>query len=104
MSKITSFLVCGMLVLIFSFEVHAFPGSPTRIPMASPEVVLVRGFCGLGFHRGPYGYCVRNGVPYGYVPPVVVGPVVVAPPVMVAPRVACPYPYHYSPGYGGCIQ
>jgi len=104
MSKIASILACGVAVLIFSFEVQAFPGSPARIPVASPEVIPVRGFCGLGFHRGPYGYCVRNGMPYGYVGPVVVAPAVVAAPVVVAPRMVCPYPYYYSPGYGGCVR
>jgi hypothetical protein len=104
MSKITSVFVCGVAVLIFSFDAQAFQGSPARIAVPSPdEVIPVRGFCGLGFHRGPYGYCVRNGVPYGYVAPVVVPPVVAAP-VVVAPRVMCPYPYHYSRGYGGCVQ
>jgi len=44
---------------------------------------------------------VPNGVPYGYV-----APVVVAPPVIVAPRVVCPYGYYYyyyyAP-YGRCV-
>jgi hypothetical protein len=104
MSKIISILTCCVVVSISSVEAQAFSGSPARFPLASSEVVPVRGFCGLGFHRGPYGYCVRNGVPYGYVAPVVVAPVVVAPPLVVAPRVTCPYPYHYSPGYGGCVR
>ena len=56
------------------------------------------GFCGLGFHRGPYGGCVRNGVPYGYVAPVVVPPY--AAPAVVAPRVVCPYGYYYYVPYG----
>jgi hypothetical protein len=94
MSKMASILACGVVMLVFSFEVQARPIPPTEIPVASPDVVPVRGFCGLGRHRGPYGYCVPNGVPYGYV----------APPVVVAPRVTCPYPYHYDPGYGGCLR
>lgn len=97
MSKIASILACSVLASIFSFEAQALPGSPARIAVASPEVIPVRGFCGLGFHRGPYGYCVRNGVPYGYV-----APVVVAPAVVVAPRVVCPYGYSYYPAYGRC--
>jgi hypothetical protein len=97
MSKLVSILVCSAVVSIFSFEAQAFSSPAARIPVTSPEVVPVRGFCGLGFHRGPYGYCVRNGAPYGY-------GYGYAAPVVVAPRVACPYPYHYSPGYGGCIQ
>jgi hypothetical protein len=94
MSKIASILACCVVASIGSFDAQAFPNSPALARVAVPEVMLVRGFCGLGRHRGPYGGCVFNGVPYGYA----------APPVVVAPRVACPYPYHYSPSYGGCLR
>ncbi|MGY4479832.1 GCG_CRPN prefix-to-repeats domain-containing protein [Bradyrhizobium sp. USDA 3364] len=55
------------------------------------------GGCGPGWHRGPYGGCVRN---RGVV--VAPGAVVVAPgPVVVAPRVrACPYGFVWR--YGRC--
>jgi hypothetical protein len=99
MSKIASTLVLAVTASIFSFEVQALPGSPARSQVGTPEVILVRGFCGLGAHRGPYGYCVPNGVPYGYVAPVVVAPA----PVVVAPRVVCPYGYYYYPPYGRCV-
>jgi hypothetical protein len=102
MSKIASGLACFVVASIFSFGAQAFPGSPAQL--TSPEIVQVRGFCGLGFHRGPYGNCVPNGVPYGYVAPLVVAPpVYVAPPVMVAPRVVCPYGYYYYARYGRCV-
>jgi hypothetical protein len=83
---------------IFSFGAQALPGSPAPAQMTSPEIVQVRGFCGLGAHRGPYGNCVPNGVPYGYV-----APLVVAPPVVVMPRVVCPYGYYYYAPYGRCV-
>ena len=67
--RIASILICGALGLIFSSEVQAMPVSPAPAHAVTPLVTPVRGFCGLGFHRGPYGYCVRNGVPYGYLPP-----------------------------------
>ena len=67
--RIASILVCGALGLIFSSEVQAMPVSPAPAHAVTPLVTPVRGFCGLGFHRGPYGYCVHNGVPYGYLPP-----------------------------------
>jgi hypothetical protein len=103
MSKIASIVVAsGAVLSIFSLEVEAFPVA--RFPVVSTDATPVRGFCGLGFHRGPYGYCVRNGMPLGYVAPVVVAPMVVPPPVVVAPRMVCPYPYHYDPGYGGCLR
>lgn len=28
---------------------------------AQTDITLVAGGCGVGLHRGPYGYCVRNG-------------------------------------------
>jgi hypothetical protein len=98
MLRTASILACGVAALFASCEVQAFQIAPARAPAS--EVVQVRGFCGLGFHRGPYGYCVRNGV--GYVAPgYAVAPVVVAP-VVVAPR-ACPYGYGYAPAYGRCV-
>ncbi len=33
-------------------------------PAVAPHIVLVGGGCGFGFHRGPYGGCIRSG---GYV-------------------------------------
>jgi hypothetical protein len=77
---------------------EAFP--ITSAPASAESAIIpVRGFCGLGFHRGPYGGCVRNGMPYGYVAPVVVAPY--AAPV-VAP-VVCPYGYYYYAPYGRCV-
>jgi hypothetical protein len=100
MLKAISMLACGVAASIVSFQVQAFPIASAHAPTS--EVLQVRGFCGLGFHRGPYGYCVRNGVPYGYVAPGYVAPVVVAPPVAVAPRV-CPYGWVFAPAYGRCV-
>jgi hypothetical protein len=52
---------------------HAFPvPAPPALP--SSHLIEVRGFCGLGWHRGPDGACYRNGVPYGYAPYVYVSP------------------------------
>jgi hypothetical protein len=100
MLKIASIFACCVAVTTVSFDAQAFPYSPATAQAVTQEVIKVRGFCGLGRHRGPYGGCVLNGVPYGYAAPVVV----VAPPVVVAPRMVCPYPYHYDIGYGGCIR
>ena len=101
MLKIASILAFGVMASTVSFDAQAFPGSPALAQVVAPEVVQVRGFCGLGRHRGPYGGCVPNGVPYGYVAPVVVAPY--APPVVVAPRAVCPYGYYYYPAYGRCV-
>jgi hypothetical protein len=62
--------------------VQAMPIAP--LSGATPDITLVSGGCGVGFHRGPYGGCRPNG-----------GPVVVGGPAVVygAPRT-----YFY---YGG---
>jgi hypothetical protein len=109
-----------LLASLVSSDVQALPALSAVARSNAPITTLVRGFCGLGFHRGPYGYCVRNGTVY--VPPVVVAPTapvvvtpaapavvapaapaVVAPvaPVVVAP-VVCPYGYYLGP-YGRCL-
>ena len=101
-------LACG--ASLFSFGVQASPILFAPMQKAAPDIMLVRGWCGLGFHRGPYGYCMRNGTVA--VPPVVVvpSPVVVAPspvvvvpaaPVVVAP-IVCPSGYYLGP-YGRCL-
>lgn len=99
-AKTALILAAGLISLIFSFDAKAFPVLPASQEVIS-DVIEVRGFCGLGFHRGPYGACVRNGVPYGYVAPVVVAPYVA--PVAVAPPVVCPFGYVYYPRYGRCL-
>ena len=102
MLRTATILAFGLTLSSFAFEAQAFPIAPAQA--TAPEVLQVRGLCGLGFHRGPYGGCVRNGV--GYVEPVIVAPGYVAPvvvaPVVVAPR-ACPFGYGYAPAYGRCV-
>jgi hypothetical protein len=80
----------------------AMPAGPQGL--AQPAVTLAAGGCGIGWHRGPLGGCVRNG-PVVVVPaaPVVVAPaVVVRPPVVVAPRV-CPFGFHLGPAGRRCV-
>jgi hypothetical protein len=100
MAKTALILIGGLMSLIFSFDAEAFPALSASQATTS-DVLEVRGFCGLGFHRGPYGGCVRNGVPYGYVAPVVVAPY--AAPIVVAPPLVCPFGYIYYPRYGRCL-
>jgi hypothetical protein len=96
MSKLATILSVLVAASIFSPSAQAFP--PPSAQRVESEVILVRGFCGLGAHRGPYGYCVPNGV-------VVVAPPAyyVAPPVAVMPSVVCPYGYYYYAPYGRCV-
>ena len=101
MPKIASILACGLAVSLFSFSAEAVPSLRAAAHVAAPEALLVRDFCGLGFHRNPWGACVPNGVPYGYVAPVVVAPY--AAPVMVAPPIVCPYGYYYYVPYNRCV-
>jgi hypothetical protein len=103
MLKRVSILLFGVAALVPG-GAQAFPVASTPKGVAS-EVLQVRGFCGLGFHRDISGACVRNGMPYGYLAPapVVVAPlVVVAPPPVVIPRV-CPFGYVWAPAYGRCV-
>jgi len=54
MSKTATVLVCGLAASIFSCNAQAFPGS--SVPqLAASDIVEVHDFCGLGFHRNPWG-------------------------------------------------
>ncbi len=98
MSKTLALILgCGVLSSLLALNAHAFPLSPLPKQVETSDFTPVRDFCGLGFHRSVYGYCVRNGAPYVY-PPAAVAP----PPVVVAPPVVCPYGYTYVPRYGRC--
>jgi len=78
--------------------VQAMPIAP--LSGAGPDITLVAGGCGAGFHRGPYGGCVRNGAG------VVVGAPVVGVGV-VAPRTYFMYGgrrcYWARPGVRACV-
>src|SRR5689334_9832201 len=104
MLKTVSILLFGVALLLGS-GAQAFPIASMPKGRAASEFLQVRHPCGLGFHRDLYGYCVRNGMPYGYLAPapIVAAPVVVvAPPPVVIPRV-CPFGYFWAPAYGGCV-
>jgi hypothetical protein len=59
--KLALILACSVPVSLFSFNVQALPVLSVPAQTTAPDTTLVRGFCGLGFHRGPYGGCIRNG-------------------------------------------
>ena len=78
----------SMAVAVSSICVAAAQSMPLS-PLEQAQTILtipVAGGCGPGFHRGPYGGCVRNA--YVGAPGVVVAPgvAVTAPGVVVAPR------------------
>ena len=102
--RLALILACG--ASLFSFGVLASPVHFVPMQKAASNIILVWDWCGLGFHRSVYGYCVRNGTVA--VAPVVVTPsptVVVPAPAVVAPVVApivCPSGYYLGP-YGRCL-
>jgi hypothetical protein len=99
-------LACG--ASLFSFGVQASPIHFAPMQKAAPDIILVWDWCGLGFHRSAYGYCIRNGTvaapPLVMAPSTVVvepSPVVVEPSPVVAP-IVCPSGYYLGP-YGRCL-
>jgi hypothetical protein len=102
--KLVLILACGLLLV--SFGVQASPIVFAPMQKAASDLILVWDWCGLGFHRSVYGYCIRNGTVA--VPPVVVAPspVIVAPSPVVVPAVVapivCPSGYYLGP-YGRCL-
>ena len=100
-------LACG--ASLFSFGAQASPILVAPMQKAASDIILVWDWCGLGFHRSPYGYCIRNGTVA--VPPVVVtpapevvtpAPVIVTPPPVVVAPIVCPTGYYLGP-YGRCL-
>jgi hypothetical protein len=55
--------LAGAAAIAAPAAAQTFPSAP---PPSSNNIIAVRGFCGLGWHRGPYGACYRNYVPYLY--------------------------------------
>src|SRR5262245_33309518 len=86
----TKLLALGVAIGVSFFCIAAAQSMPLAPLEQAPTslTIPVAGGCGLGFHRGPYGGCRRNGY-YGgayYGGAVVVPDVAVVPPGVVAPR------------------
>jgi hypothetical protein len=58
--KVAFAAAASMLVLVFSFDVQAFPSSPTE-NQEMAAVTLIRDSCGKGNHRTRAGQCVSGG-------------------------------------------
>jgi hypothetical protein len=102
MSK-TLLSAAAFAVLSFAaFDAQALPLAPAPAGVSAPDVILVEGGCGPGFHRNEFGRCRPNErvivVPEA---PVVVAP---APPVVVVEPRACPLGFHWAPRFGRCIR
>jgi hypothetical protein len=81
-----------------ALDARAFPVA--RAPSAGPEVTLVEGGCGPGFHRNEFNRCRPNGPP----PAVVVAPVVVEPVAPVIVERVCPPGWHWGPVARRCVR
>ncbi|SEC31172.1 hypothetical protein SAMN05444161_0895 [Rhizobiales bacterium GAS191] len=55
-------------------DAQAFSVSPSNSGYQSPNITLVAGGCGYGYHPGPYGGCRPNGPGWGGPRPGWVGP------------------------------
>src|SRR4029077_12272804 len=53
-------LACGASLFSFGAQASPIPFAPMQ--RAASDVILVWDWCGLGFHRGPYGYCIPGGI------------------------------------------
>ena len=66
MSKFFRISALSAMFALTTYGAHALPMSPPS--RDSSNIIQVRGLCGLGWHRGPWGECRRNGVVYAYGP------------------------------------
>jgi hypothetical protein len=120
LKKIVPAATAAILLSLASFEgAAAWPVAAPLPATGGPEITLVEGGCGPGWHRTFGGRCVPNGGPVVVVPggppavvvapaPAVVAPpppaVVVAPPVVVAPApVVCGVGFRWHPGRRRCV-
>ncbi len=94
--KFALILACGVLGSTFSFNVQAFPVSSPPEQVTASDLTLVRGLCGLGFHRSPYGHCVRGGTSYMHLAPVYATPEPASP-------LPCPNGYFHLFPFSGCF-
>jgi len=68
MRKLIAFALTAAAIGFTGLTAQAMPLAPDQAPASI--VSPVAGGCGIGWHRGPYGGCVRNGpvvvvTPYG---------------------------------------
>lgn len=59
LKAISTLTVAGAMLAGATFAAQAMPTA--QMPTSQSQgIILVAGGCGLGWHRGPYGRCVRN--------------------------------------------
>jgi hypothetical protein len=57
LKRLSTLIAAGAFVALLAPGAQAFTPAPLA---TSPDVLLVAGGCGPGFHRGPYGGCRPN--------------------------------------------
>jgi hypothetical protein len=105
--KVLSGITSAILLSMAWFDnAVALPLAQIPVPVGAPEIILVAGGCGPGWHRDWAGRCRPNGGPVvvAPAPPVVVAP---APPVVVAPVVGAPVVcgpgFRWHPRFRRCV-
>jgi hypothetical protein len=93
-NKLAIVLAGGLLGSLLAANVEAFPGSASPRQAVTSAVTPVRDFCEFNFHRGPDGYCVRNGA-FSIYPPA-------PPPLQVVAPLGCPDGFYLGPD-GRCF-
>jgi hypothetical protein len=87
-------LACG------SLAAQALPAAAFQAGPGGGGVMLVADGCGIGFHRGPEGFCRRNEERIVVAP----APLVVEPPaVVLEPGRVCPLGTHLGPHRRECL-
>ncbi len=66
-----SLVLSAAVASLWAGAANAMPVAKLATPVS--DVISVAGGCGAGWHRGPYGACVRNRAAY-YRPPVYYAP------------------------------
>jgi len=56
-------VAAGAMSVFVAIDAQAFPIAPSNLSDQTSQVLQVRGGCGLGRHRGPWGGCRWNGNP-----------------------------------------
>lgn len=86
--KISTMLVAASTLMLGSGAAQALPVAPLSTGYAS--ITLVRGGCGFGEHRGPFGGCRLNRGPRGAIRRAISGAPRGCPPGMIrGPRGFC---------------
>jgi hypothetical protein len=98
--KLSSAMAIAVLLSFAAVDAQAFPLTSAPAGTGTPDITLVEGGCGPGWHRGEFGRCRPNGPAVVVVP---AAPVVVAPgPGVVIVEHSCGPGLRWHPGRRRC--